>query len=373
MVLLQLKFINFLKGIDMKLDSTLGKIGVGVLSLLLVGIVFRSVTSNSALPTETDKIKALKNLPSSEIAQTVEGFIAGNGVVEPADRESKLSTSIAGVVTEVLVKEGQFVKKDVVLVKFDSAKERVSLKLAQAELDMQKAELKRVIKGLRKEDVETIFAETHALQAKSDLSAASFARLLQLANSGGISAEELQKAEKNSEADKASLNAAQARKKSAVAGSRSEDIEIAEAKFKQAQANLELAQTNLKKTEIIAPFDGEVLQIKIRVGEYINPSSNEAIIFGDTTKLRARIDIDERNISKLIVGAEAYVTLSAYPGQKFFGKLVEVGRRMGRKNVRTDDPTERIDTKILETVLEISEKSNLVPGVRVTGYIKQNN
>jgi HlyD family secretion protein len=38
------------------------------------------------------------------------------------------------------------------------------------------------------------------------------------------------------------------------------------------------------------------------------------------------------------------------------GKVVEVARRMGRKNVRTDDPTERIDTKILEVVLELDDK-----------------
>ena len=44
-------------------------------------------------------------------------------------------------------------------------------------------------------------------------------------------------------------------------------------------------------------------------------------------------------------------------------------RRMGRKNVRTDDPTERLDTKILETVVELDDSQGLVPGLRVTGYI----
>ena len=42
---------------------------------------------------------------------------------------------------------------------------------------------------------------------------------------------------------------------------------------------------------------------------------------------------------------------------------------MGRKNVRSDDPTERIDTKILEVVLELDEKDGLVPGLRVVAYV----
>lgn len=43
---------------------------------------------------------------------------------------------------------------------------------------------------------------------------------------------------------------------------------------------------------------------------------------------------------------------------------------MSRKNVQTDDPTERIDTKILEVLLELDDSGSLVPGLRVTGYIQ---
>jgi hypothetical protein len=42
---------------------------------------------------------------------------------------------------------------------------------------------------------------------------------------------------------------------------------------------------------------------------------------------------------------------------------------MGRKNVRTDDPVERIDTKILEVEIELAQTEGLRPGLRVTGYI----
>ena len=51
------------------------------------------------------------------------------------------------------------------------------------------------------------------------------------------------------------------------------------------------------------------------------------------------------------------------------GLVVEVGRRMGRKNVRSDDPTERIDTKILEVLVELDETAGLVPGQRVMSFV----
>jgi HlyD family secretion protein len=43
---------------------------------------------------------------------------------------------------------------------------------------------------------------------------------------------------------------------------------------------------------------------------------------------------------------------------------------MGRRNVRTDDPVERIDTKILEVVFQLDDREGLVPGLRVVGYIE---
>jgi hypothetical protein len=44
---------------------------------------------------------------------------------------------------------------------------------------------------------------------------------------------------------------------------------------------------------------------------------------------------------------------------------------MGRRNVRTDDPTERTDTKILEVVLELEDPADLVPGLRVMSFVER--
>jgi multidrug resistance efflux pump len=146
---------------------------------------------------------------------------------------------------------------------------------------------------------------------------------------------------------------------------------MAQARVAAAEARRDQAKATLERLTIRAPISGEILALKLRVGEYYTPGgADPLLVMGDTSKLRVRMDVDERDIAKVKLGAKAFVTLPAYLGRHVPGKVVDIGKRMGRKNVRTDDPTERIDTKILEVVIELEDKEGLVPGLRVVGYVE---
>jgi HlyD family secretion protein len=67
---------------------------------------------------------------------------------------------------------------------------------------------------------------------------------------------------------------------------------------------------------------------------------------------------------------EAYVKAEAYGDRRFTGKVVRIGEALGRKNVRTDEPTERVDTKILETLIELDPGQTLPIGLRVDAFLK---
>jgi len=43
---------------------------------------------------------------------------------------------------------------------------------------------------------------------------------------------------------------------------------------------------------------------------------------------------------------------------------------LGHKNIRTDEPTERVDTKILETLIQLDPGTQLPDGLRVDAYIR---
>ena len=257
------------------------------------------------------------------------------------------------------------------MVELESSTERAALAAAEAEVEAKKAELSRVAKGLRAEDVDAVVAEAEAAKARSELSTGALERVEKLAKGGGATVDELDRARRQAAIDGRSADAAEARRKAALAGSRQEDVLVARAALLGAQARRDQAKAAVDRLQVKAPIAGEILWVKFRGGEYYNTQGAfPLLVMGNTQQLRVRMDADERDVGKLRLGAPAYATLNAFPGEKFAGKVVEIGRRMGRKNIRTDDPAERIDTKILEVVVELAEKDRLVPGLRVLVFVE---
>jgi ABC exporter DevB family membrane fusion protein len=356
--------------------ARLGLVLSAALALGLITIIVRSVLAGpQTIPTRADveraKIPVAPAAGVDEQSQVPRGdFVAGNGVVEPREREIKVAGEVAGRIKRVLVREGQQVAAGAVLIELENGSELAALAAAQAELETTRAELTRTMRGLRKEDVEAVVADTAALAARAQLSTTSLARTQALAKTGAATPDELDRAQHQAETDARALEAAEARRRSALSGARAEDILVARAKVAAAGARLGEAEARLARLLVKAPSAGEILQLKVRAGEYYAPGASEPLlVLGDTSSLRVRVDVDERDVQRVKAGAPAFVTLNAYPGRRIPGTVVEVGRRMGRKNIRTDDPVERIDTKILEVVVELGERAGLVPGLRVVGYI----
>jgi len=65
----------------------------------------------------------------------------------------------------------------------------------------------------------------------------------------------------------------------------------------------------------------------------------------------------------------AYVTADAFGDRRFAGRLVRVGRMVGKKNIRTDEAKERTDAKILEVLIELADSRTLPPGLRVNAFM----
>jgi hypothetical protein len=86
--------------------------------------------------------------------------------------------------------------------------------------------------------------------------------------------------------------------------------------------------------------------------------------------LRVRVDVDETEVAQVRVGQPAYITADAYRSRKFTGHVIRVGNELGHKNIRTDEPTEKVDTKILETLIQLDPGTHLPDGLRVDAYIQ---
>ncbi len=297
--------------------------------------------------------------------------VGGNGVVEPAQQETRVAAQVTAVVQKLLVREGQRVKAGETLALLSNGVELAALQAAEADLKAERANLERSVTGLRQEDRDAAQAESEAARARAALSKATLVRSERLAGSGAITAEELEKAKGQTAVDEATFKAIDARLRAAFAGSRVEDVAFAKARVSAAEARVAQARATLARLEIKAPQAGEVLQLKIREGElYSFQGTEPLLVLGDTSSLQVRMDVDERDVGRLELGATAYVMADAFGGRKFAGTVVEVGRRFGRKNIRTDDPLEKNDTKVLEVVIKLDEPGTLIPGQRVTSFIQ---
>jgi multidrug resistance efflux pump len=296
--------------------------------------------------------------------------LGGDGIVEPADRESKVSAAVDGRIKLVGVKEGDHVKAGDILVELDDDVEKAALQAAERDVAAQKAQLVRTAAGERPEEIEAAIADAESARARAALSLDSLARTRVLAQGGAATPDDLDKAVHQADIDQKAYEAAEARKRRAVDGARRDDVAIEAAKLEANNARAGQARAEYEQKIVRAPIDGEILQVKIRAGEFFNTKgSDPMVIMGDTRVLRVRMDLNERDVARVRAGQKSFAQLPAYGDRRFPGRVVEVGRRMGRKNVRSDDPTERIDTKILEVVCELDTPDGLVPGVRVTNYI----
>src|SRR5262245_3958658 len=295
---------------------------------------------------------------------------AGPGRVEPLSEEVRVSSQLAGVLHDVVVDEGDRVKAGQVIATLDNAEYVARVAAADADLRAREADARRVRNGARDEErQEAVAAEQEAL-AVVDHSRADLARLRELSHEQVISQQELDRGEQAARVAQARLDAARQRASLVAATAREEDQARVDSAVALARARLDEARALLAKTTIVSPIDGVVLRRPRKSGESVSAEFDAPIVtVADRSKLRVRVDVDETDVARIRVGQAAYVTADAFGSRQFPGRVVRVGQILGRKNFRTDEPTERVDTKILETLLELDDAHELPIGLRVQAFV----
>jgi len=98
---------------------------------------------------------------------------------------------------------------------------------------------------------------------------------------------------------------------------------VAELSLKQAQVSLDQAKANIKKSQLIAPFDGVVADLNIQVGQQSSASA-QPVILVDLSRLEAQVNVGETDLPRVKVGQPVQVTFDALLGQTFTATVVEV-------------------------------------------------
>jgi HlyD family secretion protein len=314
------------------------------------------------------KVTAASALPSP----TAMGYVAGPGRVEPVSEDIKVGSELSGKLKRVAVEEGDRVRRGQIVAELENADYKAAIDSAKATVEQREAELRKVINGARGQERREAFATVEQNKAVMENAKAEMERRNQLFAAGIVSREEMERYVREYDVALANYNEAFQHHSLVDDKPREEDRAASEAALELAKSELAEAEAKYEKTLIRSPIDGVILRKHHRSGESVSNSStvpDPIVTIGDNSVLRVRMDVDETEVAKVRVGQSAYVTADAYGGEKFTGHVIRVGKELGRKNVQTDEPTEKVDTKILETLIQLDAGTQLPVGLRVDSYV----
>lgn len=339
-----------------------------LLSLSLVTIVGGTAAYVSLCreTTPTQPVKAAAN--------AVRTPVAAPGTVEPVSEEIRIGAEISGKLRSVNVDEGQRISRGQVVAVIENDEYHARLAAAEAQLAKGKAELERVNNGSRTEERLEAQASIKEADAIVRNSSAQLERRRRLFEAGDISKEEYERAQRELQVAQARYDAVVQRHAFVDAKARHEDVARAEAEIRLAEASIAEARALLEKTIIKSPITGIVLRRHLRGGETVIGSTGAGatpvLTVADTSTLRVRVEIDETDVGRIHPGQKAWMRADAFGERKFSGTVIRVGEILGRKKIKTEEPTEKVDTKVLEVLVQLEPGTPLKPGLRMDTFIE---
>jgi multidrug resistance efflux pump len=297
-------------------------------------------------------------------------MVAGPGRVEAVSEEVRISAQLGGKLREVPVDEGDRVAAGQIVAVVENDEYRARVQSAEAELRAREADARRVANGARDQERLEAAASLKEAEAVLEQARADHERRNDLYAERVISLEELDRAREQLRVAEARVEAQRQRRSLIDAAAREEDAARAASDVALARARLADARATYDKTFVRAPIAGVVLRKHRKAGESVSTQFDSPIVtIADRSVVRVRVDVDETDIGRVAVGQPSYVTADAFGDRRFSGHVMRLGQVLGRKNVRTDEPTERIDQKILETLVDLDDGHELPIGLRVQAFI----
>ena len=156
------------------------------------------------------------------------------------------------------------------------------------------------------------------------------------------------------------------------------ELELIDTGHKKAMANVGAIKKLIEESVITAPFDCTVVKKYKEVGETTGPFSTPGPIMkvADISRLKVRAEVEESDIGKIKIGQTADITLDAYPGEVFNGKVISIGYAVGKRKILPDDPAAPVDVKVIECIIEMPPTELLKVGmtveVKINAPIKKN-
>ena len=231
-----------------------------------------------------------------------------------------VSAQVAGAVVEVMVEDGDRVKRGDVLFRIDPAPFRVAVEQAEAQLAAARLQTRQ----LRTEAAGT-GADIVGAQANLAIKRNSLSRQQTLLKRGFTTRTDYEDALNEVRAAETQLADARARSANAAAAiAPGEQPSVA-----QAQATLDKARLDLSRTEVRAPMDGVVANAdRLQLGQAVAPGIGLlSLVHGEGAWVDA--NFKEKDLARMAPGQVAHIEVDAYPDQEFTGHVASIGAGTG--------------------------------------------
>src|SRR4029077_14826233 len=218
--------------------------------------------------------------------------VTASGKIQPK-KKVDISADITGRITEIAVKEGDWVTKGQFLLQIDPTIYEAAVQQAQAALAS---------------------SEAFAVQAQANRDQAERAlgrtKELRTQNPNLVSPEQAEQAQTAFDVADANYNAAKHQ-------------------VDQSRANVQSSQDNLRKTHLIAPMSGRVTRLAVEPGEVAVPSSFSKDVgllmtISDLSVIQTKVQVDETDVVRLHLGDSVEVSIDAFPDSSFAGRVTKI-------------------------------------------------
>ena len=269
-------------------------IGVGVLVTALIILSTMGVFG---------KAEGIKVTAEKVEARTIIEVVNASGKVYP-EIEVKVSPDISGEITQLNVQEGDTVKRGQILARIYA--DVFSIQRNQAATGVVQSQAQ----------VANSRAALEGLQVQREQAKKAYDMQKKLYDDKVISMSEFNVADGNYRTSIANYNAAVA----SLGGTN--------AAVQSARANLAKANTDLSRTTIVAPMDGVVSLLNVKVGEQVAGNNfnvgTEMLRIADMDKIEIRVDVGENDVAKVKLGDSALIDIDAYAGRRFKGIVTQI-------------------------------------------------
>jgi HlyD family secretion protein len=244
--------------------------------------------------------------------------VSATGKIQP-ETEVKISSDVSGEITEMLVKEGDQIKKGTLLCRirpdlYVSAFERVN-----ASVNTTRANYKT--------------AQAQLEQAKASLanSEAIFNRSKKLFDQSAISQQDFDQAKATYESARANVQALE------------ESVKASQYTIQSSEASLKEANTNLEKTYIYSPVDATISNLSVEKGERVvgvsGMAGTEIMRLANLNEMEVSVEVNENDIIKIHKNDTALIEVDAYMDKKFKGIVTEIANSSNATGISVDQVT----------------------------------